>query len=191
MTVLHIFTEESSIEKVFEVLLPQILPDSVSFHIHPHQGKQDLERALQKTVPSISKIPNVKILITRDQDEDNCKELKQKLRNIVEDKCSCDFFIRIICKELESWFLGDLLAVEKAYPRFKAQQYSQKNNFKNVDNISKPSDFLRRIIPDYSDTKKLPKLETSQNIVQYMDINNNKSASFNHTINAIKKLIEE
>jgi hypothetical protein len=145
MTELHIFTEEPSIEKVFDALLPQILPESISFYIHPHQGKQDLEQALKTAVPSISKIPNAKILITRDQDEDDCKKLKQKLVNLVHEKCACDYFVRIICKELESWFLGDLPAIEKAWPGFKAKQCSNKRQLKNVDNIKKPSEYLQKI----------------------------------------------
>ncbi|MDR3246753.1 MAG: DUF4276 family protein [Prevotellaceae bacterium] len=191
MIELHIFTEEPSIKNVFDVLLPQILPQDVSFIVHPHQGKKDLEKALQTTVPSISKMANTKILITRDQDEDDCIKLKKKLSDLVKDKCSCDYSVRIVCKELESWFLGDVLAIEKAYPRFKKQQYINKSKFKNVDNIGKPSEYLKTILPDYASRKSLPKLETSKNISAYMNIANNKSVSFNHTINAIKKLIND
>ncbi|GHT12791.1 hypothetical protein AGMMS4956_07930 [Bacteroidia bacterium] len=190
MIILHIFTEESSIKNVFDAILPQILPDNVSFFIHPHQGRQDLEIALQKTVPSISKIPNARVLITRDQDEDDCKELKNKLLNMVSGKCFCDYFVRIVCRELESWFLGDLDAIEKAYPRFKAQQYAKKPHFRAVDTIKKPSEFLRQILPEYSNRRSLPKLETSSKIATFMNLNNNKSLSFNNTINAIKKLCE-
>jgi hypothetical protein len=188
---LHIFTEEPSIKNVFDVLLPQILPEGASFVVHPHQGKQDLEKALQSTIPSISRIPDVKILITRDQDEDNCKELKNKLLDIMKDRCSCDYFVRIVCKELESWFLGDISAIEKAYPRFKKQQYMSKTKFRNVDSIVTPSEYLKKILPDYSNRKSLPKLETSRKIAPFMNINDNKSTSFNHTINAIKQLIND
>jgi hypothetical protein len=189
MIELHIFTEEPSIKNVFDSLLPQILPENVSFVVHPHQGKQDLEKALQSIVPSISKIPYVKILITRDQDEDDCKILKNKLSAIVDKKCSCDYFVRIVCKELESWFLGDVQAIEKAYPRFEKQRYVDKPQFRNVDNVQKPSEYLKTILPNYASRKSLPKLETSKNIAAYMNIANNTSPSFNHTINAIKKLI--
>jgi hypothetical protein len=188
--ILHIFTEEASIKNVFDVLLPKILPPDVSFRIYPHQGKQDLERAISKTVPSISKMPGSKILITRDQDYNDCKKLKKKLLNWLEGKCSCDLFVRIVCRELESWFLGDLQAVEKAFNRFNEKQYSGKKELRNVDSVNKPSDYLRRIIPEYSNKENLPKLEASSKIAKYMNINNNKSSSFNHTINAIKKLCE-
>ena len=57
MTFLHIFTEEPSLKIVLETILPKILPENVYFQIYSHQGKQDLERALTLTLPTISKIP--------------------------------------------------------------------------------------------------------------------------------------
>ena len=54
MKTLHVFTEEQSAKNVFESILPKILPADVSYRIYPHQGKQDLEKAIQKTIPSIT-----------------------------------------------------------------------------------------------------------------------------------------
>jgi hypothetical protein len=101
----------------------------------------------------------------------------------------CNYKIRIVCKELESWFLGDLSAIEKAFPRFKKESCIEKAKMRDVDKIKgKPSDFLLRIIPDFKDRKKLPKLEFSKKVAPFLDISNNSSHSFNHTINAIKQL---
>ena len=98
----------------------------------------------------------------------------------------------LVCKELESWILGDLSAIEKAFPRFKSELYAEKAQMKNVDKIKgKPSDFLLRIIPEFKDRKKLPKLEFSKKIAPFLDIDNNTSPSFNHTIHAIKQLCEQ
>jgi hypothetical protein len=66
MITLHVFTEEASAKNVFQVLLPKIIPETVYFRIYPHQGKKDLEKALQKSLPSISRIPGSKILVTCD-----------------------------------------------------------------------------------------------------------------------------
>jgi hypothetical protein len=189
MTVLHLLTEESSIKNVFEIILPKILPQDVSFNIYPHQGKQDLENAMKKTVPSISKIPGAKILVAMDQDEADCLEVKRKLLEIMAGKCHCEASVRIICKELESWFLGDIQAIEKAFPGFKMQQYAGKSELRNVDGLSKPSHHLLRMIPEYSNRERLPKLDASQKIAPYLDIEHNRSVSFNQTISAIKKLV--
>lgn len=186
---IHIFTEEFSIKNVFETILPKILPEGVAYRIYSHQGKGDLEKALTKTIPSISKIPDSKILILWDQDNEDCIALKKKIQEALKGSCSCDFYIRIVCRELESWFLGDLSAVEKAFPRFKAEQYEHKVDLRNVDLMVSPSNYLRSIIPDYSSSKILPKLEVSGKIAPFMNIEKNTSTSFNHTIQSIKKLI--
>ena len=189
ITTLYIFTEELSAKNVFDIILPQILPQNVSFNVFSHQGKQDLIKALRTTIPTISKIQGAKILITHDQDSADCKEIKKKLKDVINEKCHCDFFIRIVCKELESWFLGDLEAVEKAYPRFKSSQYKDKANMRDVDSIVNPSYYLCRVI--YSQNKKLPKIEVSQKISPFLTIENNTSTSFQHTISAIKQLVNK
>ena len=57
-----------------------------------------------------------------------------------------------------------------------------------MDNISNPSDFLKKIIPEYSNSDTLPKLETAQKIAKHLNLNNNKSESFNQMVKAIKDL---
>lgn len=188
MITLHVFTEEASAKSVFQVLLPKILPETVFFRIYQHQGKKDLEKALQKSLPSISRIPGSKILVTCDQDSSDCKDVKDNLASLVSENCHCDYLIRIVCKELESWFLGDLEAVQMAYPRFKPEHHQNKAEFRNVDKIADPNKFLLRIIPEYVNRDSLPKLETSENISNHLDITRNKSRSFNTTISAIKRL---
>ncbi|AEI50529.1 DUF4276 family protein [Runella slithyformis] len=190
MITLHVFTEEPSAKNVFEAILPRILPDNVQFRIYPHQGKQDLEKALSKTIPQISKLPGAKILITRDQDDSDCLDLKKKIDNILKGNCECEYFIRIVCRELESWFLGDLNAVSMAYPRLKPEHYQTKANFKNVDKITSPNQLLLKIIPEYKNRNTLPKLEASERIAPYLDLEINNSTSFIHTLEAIKKLTQ-
>ena len=169
MITLHIFTEEVSAKNVFDAILPKILSESVSYRIYPHQGKQDLENALRTSLPSISKIPGSKVLITRDQDSADCRIVKNDIQRILDDNCHCDYSIRIVCKELESWFLGDSEAIKKAFPRFKPEQYRSKRNIRNVDKITNPSKYLLKIIPDYTNNKKLPKLAVSENIAGFLD----------------------
>ncbi len=185
---LHIFTEEPSLKIVLDNIIPKIIPEQTHFKVYPHQGKQDLEKALKTTLPSISKMPGAKIIITRDQDNDDCHVLKSNLNDIVHNTIGCEYKIRIICKELESWFLGDLVAVENAFTRFKSGQHINRSELRTVDNISNPSDFLKKIIPEYSNSDTLPKLETAQKIAKHLNLNNNKSESFNQMVKAIKDL---
>jgi hypothetical protein len=189
MKVLHIFTEEPSAKNVFSALLKKILPDGVSYRIYSHQGKQDLEKALRTSLPSISKMPGAKILVTRDQDSDDCVLLKQRLDDIIRNNISCDYYIRIVCKELEAWFLGDLNAISNAYPRFIPVKYSSKSTFRDVDKISSPSKYLLKIVPELKKKSTLPKMIVSETIAPHLSIDKNRSKSFMNTLAAINKLV--
>ena len=62
-------------------------------------------------------------------------------------------------------------------------------NLRNVDRITHPNNYLKKIIPDFTNSTSLPKLAVSENIAKFLDIDNNRSASFNNTILAIRKLL--
>lgn len=188
MKYIHIFVEEPSIKRVLDVIVPDILPENTFFRVYPHQGKQDLEKALISTIPNISKTPGSRIIVSRDQDSGDCRIIKSNINEILNGKISCPYKIRIVCKELESWFLGDLNAIEKAYDRFKSETISMKAEMRNVDLINKPSDFLLKYIPEYNKSEYLPKLENADRIAPFLVLESNKSKSFNHMIEAIKFL---
>ncbi|NJN28551.1 MAG: DUF4276 family protein [Cyclobacteriaceae bacterium] len=188
MIFLHVFTEEPSLKIVLENLLPSMLTENISFKIYPHQGKQDLEKAIRRAIPSISRIPGSRIIITRDQDSSNCVELKQNLDEIAHNNCFCPYKIRIVCQELESWFLGDLEAIEGAFHRFKGENHIGKAEFRNVDAISKPSEYLLKILPEYSGIGYLPKMEVAEKVSKNMGIDRNRSTSFNHFIRSVRDL---
>lgn len=185
---IHIFVEEPSIKKVLDNIVPKVLPENTFFSVYPHQGKQDLERALNTTLPSISKIPGARIIISRDQDSSDCIELKNILKNIINGRVSCQYKIRIVCKELESWFLGDLMALERAFPRFKAESIAGKAEIRDVDSIVNPSTYILKVIPEYSKTEYLPKVENAERISQFMVLDGNQSKSYNQMIEAVKYL---
>lgn len=186
---LHIFVEEPSAKIVLDVILPKIIPDNSLFQVHSHQGKQDLEHAIKTTVPSISKIPGARILIVRDQDSEDCRKVKKHLIKIIGKKSESPTLVRIVCRELEAWFLGDLSAVSQAYPRVKPKAHNNKADFRNVDTIQNASEFLMAIIPEYKNRESLPKLEISESIAPHLDLKNNSSTSFKHFVSGVEKLL--
>lgn len=188
---LHVFVEELSAKIVLDTLIPKIIPNGVYYHVHSHQGKQDLESAIKKTIPSISKIPGAFILIVRDQDNEDCKKVKQNIINILTDKAVvAPTLIRIVCRELESWFLGDLNAVSKAYPRLNIKHHINKAEFRQVDMLQNTDKVLLSIIPEFSDREYLPKLEVAESIAPHLDLSCNSSESFNQFIKGVVKLLQ-
>jgi len=58
--------------------------------------------------------------------------------------------IRIVCRELESWYLGDLAAVAQAFNRPQLGQQRQKSKFRQPDDLGNPKQELKKILPEYT-----------------------------------------
>jgi hypothetical protein len=98
--------EEPSMREVLNVLLPQLLPQEVGFQLITHKGKQHLEKAILYKLRRWQ-TPNTHFVIVCDQNSDDCIKLKQRLKDLCQQAGKPDALIRIVCHELESWFLGD------------------------------------------------------------------------------------
>ena len=80
----------------------------------------------------------------QDQDSSECKILKTKLSNLCTENGNVPNLIRIVCKELQAWYIGDFKAVKQAYPKFKAENYSNKSKYRNPD-VCNASDELKKV----------------------------------------------
>ena len=179
--------EEESAKHLLKELLPRILSgfeQRVTCRLIPHQGKGDL----QKSIPIKMKAwlaPNTFFIILHDQDSHDCRKLKQSLKRLCARNNKHKPLIRIVCRELEAWYFGDLDAVEKAFPSFKANKYKYKRKFRNPDAINNPGDELKRIVGGFS--KGIAALA----IPRHMNIEKNISTSFNHLISGLQNLVKE
>ena len=104
--------EEQSMKEMLEILLSKIVPNNTIYKCIPHEGKQDLERSIPIKLRTFPK--QTKFIILRDKDSGDCFKVKQKLFKLCQQGNRPDTLIRIPCHEMESWYLGDLAAVEKA-----------------------------------------------------------------------------
>ncbi|KHD10349.1 hypothetical protein PN36_34595 [Candidatus Thiomargarita nelsonii] len=167
--------EDYSMRQFLEGILPRL--GFHSFEIKHHRGKEDLISNLDKIIPSLSKRAQ-QIIVIIDQDKQDCVALK----NEIEEKmahCSCKHKIRIACYELEAWFLGDMAAIAKCSPRFKARSFQTKDKYRDIDNIEKPSSVIAKIVPDWKE-KYASKPKFAQTIAQFVSLERqaNRSHSF-------------
>ena len=151
---LEILVEEHSIAEVLRVILPKVLPDGWRLNencfVRCHEGKQDLQQSIPRKIRMASK-SNIKIgfIILQDQDSDDCRRLKAKLANICEGAQvhnMVPFKVRIVCHELESWYLGDMDAIETVFPKFHANSQRGKKKFRHPDDCTNPKRELKRIV---------------------------------------------
>ena len=108
-------------------------------------------------------------------------ELKQRIRIICRKtnrghRC----IIRISCRELESWYLGqlDVVAAHFGVPELVNQQ----NRYRKPDAIKKPSKELDRVTKG-----NYQKVKGSRIMGLYLNPNDSKSTSFNWFVEALKR----
>jgi hypothetical protein len=139
------FTEEQSAKEMLQIVLPKILPDNYRLsQIITFEGKSDLDRQIEKKLKNYN-TPNTVFLILRDQDSADCIEIKERLLSKVENSGKKNVsIIRIACHELENFYLGDLLAVERAFNK-KLPQRQTSTKFRNADNLANAKQELNKI----------------------------------------------
>jgi len=184
---IEILVEELSMKNFLSGILPKILPDgyvlNANCFIRDHQGKQDLKRSIPIKMRAYRhyKVP-VKVIIVHDQDSSECKLLKSELRKLTNKTPEIPSLIRIACRELEAWYLGDLDALEAIYPQFKSKMFKNWSLFRNPDECN-AYDELKRSIPTFQ------KGVASKEISNYISLSQNRSKSFNQFIHGIEKFL--
>jgi hypothetical protein len=183
--VIEILTEEPSMEHFLSGILPKVLPDDykvdVNCFIRAHRGKSDLQKSIPNKMRAYPQFGYpVKVLIIHDQDSNDCKNLKNKITELC-GMTTIPFVVRIACRELENWYLGQLAAIEKVYPETKASSLINKAKYRNPDLLHGANELNRM-------TQNFSKTQAAREISKHVDVNNNTSPSFNHTIRAIRHL---
>lgn len=179
--------EEPSMENFLLEILPSLLPDgyevNVNCFLRPHQGKSDLQKSIPRKLKAFSNFYKpAKIIILHDQDSSDCRELKSKILQLCTDNGDCPVMVRIPCRELENWYLGDMEAIEKVYPTFKSRSHRYRAKYRNVDNVFGATE-LEKIIPTFQ------KGFASKNIPKHMNFNVNRSESFQQFISGLEKFL--
>lgn len=105
--------EEPSAQDALQAWLPSWLPAGVTPHFIVFSGKQDLEKQMVLKMRHWL-LPNSQFLVLRDQDSGDCKVVKAGLAARCAEAGRPDAVVRVACRELESFFIGDWQAVADA-----------------------------------------------------------------------------
>ena len=184
MKTIVFFLEEPSAKEMLEGLLPRILPAEVNTRFLVFKGKQDLEKNLVGKLRGWQ-LPKSVFVVMRDQDAGDCDVIKRNLVDLCRLAGKGDALVRVACRELESFYLGDLDAVEKALEITGVSKMQENSKFRNPDRLSNPSTELEKL------TKGIyQKVSGSRAIGQYLAPGNNRSHSFNVLLGGIRKMVE-
>ncbi len=193
MTAAHlvVLVEEPSMEAFLRALLPRRLPLDRTFEVHPFQGKSDLLSKLEARLRGYAVwLPDDwRIVVVVDRDDDDCRELKQRLEDIATraslrtrthvDAAQWQVVNRIAIEELEAWYFGDWAAVRAAYPRAPAS-IPNRQGFRNSDTVAGGTwEAFERVMQKYGYFKGgLAKLEAAHAIGTHMEPSRSESKSF-------------
>lgn len=183
MKQLVFFLEEESAKIMLEGVLPRILPEHITYKCVVFEGKQDLEKKLLRKLKGWLNAENTHFIVLHDQDSNDCKKIKQRLRDICIEAGRPETLIRIACHELESFYLGDLKAVGTAFSKNNLAEQQLGRKFRNPDELANPVEELKRLIPEYQ------KLAGSRKIAPLMNLDDNRSHSFRVLIEGIRRFL--
>ncbi|PNU20418.1 hypothetical protein C2E25_07595 [Geothermobacter hydrogeniphilus] len=182
MITLVFLLEEPSAQDALEGILPRILPPEVHTEYLVFEGKQDLEKRMTRKLRAWLR-PNSLFVVLRDQDSGDCKVIKAGLIERCRD-AEREALVRIACRELEAWFVGELEAVGEAFDQPNIGKQAQKAKFRTPDNLGSPVKELRRFIPTYQ------KRDGARKIGHYLDPSRNRSRSFQVFVEGVQRLVQ-
>ena len=134
---------------LLDQLLRRLFPDLL-FRCVPHEGKSDLERSLVRKLRSW-RTPGVRFVVMRDQNGGDCHEIKARLTALCQEGGHPDSLVRVVCRELEAWYMGDADALASTFPDTAKQIRTRmaKRRFRNPDDVAQPARELAKLIPAF------------------------------------------
>jgi hypothetical protein len=184
MTTIVFFLEEPSAREMFAGVLPRIIPDYIQVRFFVFRGKQDLEKNLTKKMRGW-RMPDSVFVVMRDQDSGDCRVIKTILTDLCSEAGREGVLVRVACRELESFYLGDLAAVEQGLGLRGLKTQQQGRKFRNPDALGNPAEELFRLTSNAYD-----KVAGSRAIAPFLNLKANHSKSFNVLLSGIRNLID-
>ena len=141
--------EEDSMKVLLEGLLPRLFP-GLSFLCLSHEGKQDLEKSIPRKLKAWRE-PGVRFVVVRDQDGGDCRRVKERLVQLCRRTRRRDVLVRVVCRELEAWYVGEPDALARAFPEVRQSALRElvRSRYLNPDAVVRPSDAIAKVIPGF------------------------------------------
>jgi hypothetical protein len=184
MKTIVFFLEGPSEKEMLLGLLPKLIPEETEVRFLVFRGKQDLEKNLTHRLRGWQ-LPDSVFVVMRDQDAGDCRHTKAKLEDLCRESGKTGWLVRIACREMESFFLGDLAAVEQGLGVKKLREKQQTRKFKNPDRLANPAAELMKLTG-----KRYDKLSGSRAIGPHLNTESNRSHSFKVLVDGIRKIVE-
>lgn len=162
-------------------LLPRLYP-WLEFQCVPHSGKKDLRKSVPRKLRGWRE-PGVRFVVMQDQDRADCHQVKRELRQACDAGGRDDVLIRVVCRELEAWYIGEAQAAASAYPEQAnaLQRELGKARYRNPDTVVNPAGAFQTLVPQFQ------KRTGARRMAQVLSTNN-RSRSFQVLLAGIDQL---
>ena len=178
--------EEESAAEMLKGLLPRILPLGIIPRFITFEGKQDLEKQLTKRIRGYHN-PLARFVVLRDQDSNpDCTAVKARLSELCAASGRADVLVRIACRELESFYLADLAAVERGLGMAGLVHQQEIKKFRSPDFLGSPALELKKLTKG-----RYQKVGGSRDIAPLLDLDNSRSPSFRNLVAGICRIATE
>jgi len=187
MITLVFFLEELSAKALLEGLLPRFLPmDRLLLRFVVFEGKQDMEKQLARRM-RLWRTPNSYFIVLRDQDSSDCKDVKRRLVELCREARHPAALVRVACRELESWYIGDLEAVEVALGVTGIAKRRRREKYRIPDRLASPSRELKELTGGV-----YQKVQGSRAISRHLGVHGtNASQSFGAFLAGVKRVVRQ
>ena len=165
-------------------LLPRLF-SNLSFQCVPHRGKAHLEQSIPRKLRAWRE-PGVRFVVMRDQNSGDCHVVKARLRDRCEQGGRTDALVRIVCRELEAWYVGDEEALAAAFPdaQKRIRRELRKRRFDDPDKVVQPAKALSSLIPEFQ------KRSGARSLGQHLS-RQNRSRSYKAFLAGVERLLSE
>ena len=165
-------------------LLPRLFPNLL-FQCVPHKGKAHLEQSIPRKLRAWRE-PGVRFVAMRDQDSGDCHAVKARLREKCEQGGRADALVRIVCRELEAWYIGDAEALAVAFPGAakRMRRKLQKRRFDDPDKVVQPAKALSTLVPQFQ------KRSSARSLGRHLS-RQNRSRSYQVFLAGVQRLLSE
>lgn len=183
MSELVFLLEEASAEEMLKGMLPRLLPANLKVRYITFEGKSDLDKQLVRRLRGYL-VPDARFVILRDKDGGDCRAIKAKLVAACNLSGRQHTLVRIACHELESWYLADLMAVERGLCISKLAARQNQAKFRAPDHLGNAAQELERLT-----NNRYQKVGGSREIGRHLDPNNERSRSFAVFVAGVRRLV--
>ena len=137
-------TEESSKVSFLQGLLPRLHSTfEISYEFQAAEGYPDIRR-LVRSVTRSWRDPGMRFVVLCDQDSEKCEDRKAALLEQVAPERRNHTLVRIVCQELESWYLGDQSSIDEVNRGIE----NQNERFvvsSNPDAVPRPAELITKV----------------------------------------------